>query len=215
MKRALDVVGAAALLLALSPLLVVVSIAIRIDSRGPAFFHQERVGSRRRVRHGEIEWEATTFRVHKFRSMYTDVDESAHKEYIKSFVDGAVEESGKEGSEFKLVHDQRITRVGRVIRKTSIDELPQLFNVLAGQMSLVGPRPVPTYEAESYESWQLERLHALPGMTGYWQVYGRGQVPFMEMMRMDIHYVRNQSLWLDLKLLAMTIPAVFSGRGAE
>jgi lipopolysaccharide/colanic/teichoic acid biosynthesis glycosyltransferase len=214
-KRSFDFVAAGTLLMILAPLFLVVSVAIRLDSRGPAFFHQDRVGAKPRFRSGVTEWEARTFQVHKFRSMAADSDDSAHQDYITAFVEGSAEESGKEGSTFKLVDDPRVTRLGRLLRKTSIDELPQLLNVLAGDMSLVGPRPVPIYEARQYETWQMERLHARPGMTGYWQVYGRGQVTFEEMMRMDIFYVRNQSLFLDLKLLALTVPAVVSGRGAE
>lgn len=214
-KRGFDLFTAGALLVVLAPVFLVVAVAIRLDSRGPVLFHQDRVGASPRFRRGVTEWEATTFRVHKFRSMKTDSDDTAHREYIASFVEGAAEESGKGGSTFKLVDDPRVTRVGRILRRTSIDELPQLLNVLAGEMSLVGPRPVPTYEAEQYEAWQMERLHARPGMTGYWQVYGRGNVTFEEMIRMDIFYVQNQSLLLDLKLLALTVPAVVSGRGAE
>ena len=115
----------------------------------------------------------------------------------------------------KLTDDPRVTRIGRILRRTSLDELPQLFNVLKGEMSLVGPRPVPLYEAAAYVDWHLERLAALPGITGLWQVRGRGRVSFAEMVRMDIAYVRNQSPLLDITLLLSTIPAVMSGRGAE
>lgn len=214
-KRLFDVVVSSLLLVLLSPLLALTALAIRIDSRGAALFHQDRVGTKVRIGKDHTEWQAVTFRVHKFRSMTSGGDESAHREYITAFVDGSAEESGKDGSTFKLVGDPRVTRVGRFLRKTSIDELPQLVNVLRGDMSLVGPRPVPVYEATQYRDWQLERFHAKPGMTGYWQVHGRGQVTFEEMMRMDIFYVRNQSSVLDLRILALTIPAVLSGRGAE
>lgn len=215
MKRAVDLTASLVLLVLLAPLLILVAVAIKIDSRGPVLFHQDRVGAKRSVRDGAIVWEATTFRMHKFRSMFSDVDDEVHSKHVKAFVQGAAEASGKDGSTFKLVDDPRATRVGRIIRRTSIDELPQLLNVVAGEMSVVGPRPLPIYEVEHHEPPQMERLHALPGITGFWQVFGRGKVRFEEMIRMDLYYVRNQSLWLDLKLLALTIPAVLSGRGAE
>lgn len=214
-RRTLDVLGAAMLVVVLLPLFVVVAAAIKLDSRGPVWFRQARVGAKPRIRRGATEWRTAIFDMYKFRSMFVGGDDSAHRDYITSFVQGAATESGKDGSSFKLIGDPRITRVGRLIRRASIDELPQLLNVLRGEMSLVGPRPVPIYEVEQYEPWHMERFHALPGMTGYWQVYGRGDVPFPEMMRMDIHYARNESLRLDLRLLALTIPAVMSGRGAE
>ena len=214
-KRSVDLVFAALLLAFLAPFLILVAAAIRLDSRGPALFRQTRMGSRRRRRDGVTYWEATPFRVFKFRSMYVDAGEGTHQNYIRAFVEGTAEVSGKEGSSYKLTGDPRITRVGRWIRRTSIDELPQLLNVIKGEMSLVGPRPVPVYEVEHYAPHHMERLHALPGMTGYWQVYGRGEVPFEQMMEMDIHYTRHQSLGLDLKLLVLTVPAVVTGRGAE
>ena len=194
--------------------MALVALAIKLDSRGPVLFNQDRAGSRRKAVSEGVGWEETTFRVHKFRSMRHEADESVHERYTSAFVDGTVEASSNERMKYKLTGDDRITRVGRIIRRTSIDELPQLFNVVKGEMSLVGPRPVPTYEIARYEPWQRERLHALPGMTGYWQVYGRGVVSFQEMIEMDIFYVRNQSLWLDLQLLLRTIPAVISGKGA-
>lgn len=214
-KRGFDVVAAAVLFVALTPLFLLVAVAIKLDSPGPALFRQERVGARPRLRRGATEWRVETFRIYKFRTMRSGGDDAAHEEYIESFVRGSAVGSGKDGASFKLVGDMRVTRLGRLLRRASIDELPQLVNVLKGEMSLVGPRPIPTYEVAHYEPWHMERFHALPGMTGYWQVYGRGDVPFSEMMRMDIHYVRNESFRLDLQLLALTIPAVVSGRGAE
>ena len=214
-KRVFDTVLAVVLIIVFSPLFLLVSLAIRLESRGPVWFNQERVGSKWRVRPGYTEWEVVPFTVHKFRSMHVDGDESTHRDFIKAFVDGSAEQPGDVSAPYKMVDDPRITRVGRLIRRASIDELPQLFNVLAGHMSLVGPRPLPVYEVAQYEPWQMERFHATPGMTGYWQVHGRGIVPFEEQMRMDILYVRNQSLRLDLQLLALTVPAVVSGKGAE
>ena len=214
-KRVFDVLVASLLLVFLAPVFVVVAVAIRLDSPGPIWFKQARVGARPRVLSGVTEWRTATFRIYKFRSMFSDGDDSAHRAYIESFVAGAATDSGKHGAAYKLVGDPRVTRVGRILRRVSIDELPQLINVVRGEMSLVGPRPIPTYEVAQYEQWHMERFHAIPGMTGYWQVHGRGDVPFAEMMRMDIHYVRNESLRLDLTLLALTIPAVVAGRGAE
>jgi lipopolysaccharide/colanic/teichoic acid biosynthesis glycosyltransferase len=126
-----------------------------------------------------------------------------------------VQASDEGGPKFKLSNDPRVTRVGHILRKTSLDELPQLVNVLKGEMSLVGPRPLPTYEVAEYQAWHRERLAALPGITGLWQVQGRCEVTFEEQVQMDIEYVRNQSLWQDIKILLSTIPAVVSGRGAE
>ena len=114
----------------------------------------------------------------------------------------------------RLIDDPRVTRIGRILRRTSLDELPQLFNVIRGEMSLVGPRPVPLYEVAAYQPWQRERLAALPGITGLWQVRGRCELSFEDMVRLDVEYIRNQSIWLDFKILSLTIPAVLSGRGA-
>jgi lipopolysaccharide/colanic/teichoic acid biosynthesis glycosyltransferase len=215
-KRFMDVCITSLGLLLLLPLLLLIAVVIKLDSPGPVFFRQERVGSRRRTRDGEPIWEIQNFRIWKFRTMYKDVDDSLHREYIRAFVGGTLEASANANSKFKLANDPRITRAGQFLRRTSIDELPQLFNVLRGEMSLVGPRPVPEYEVAEYrEAWQHERLAALPGVTGLWQVMGRGEVPFEEMVRLDLDYIRCQSLWLDIKILVLTIPAVLTGRGAE
>jgi lipopolysaccharide/colanic/teichoic acid biosynthesis glycosyltransferase len=214
-KRVMDVSLTTMLLILLSPVMLLTAIAIKLDSRGPVFFSQERVGTSRRSHKGSLSWEIRNFRMYKFRSMVNNADNSLHEAYIKAWVEGRAEAENGSGTKFKLTNDPRITRVGRIIRKTSLDELPQLFNVLRGEMSLVGPRPVPTYEVEQYEDWHCERLAALPGLTGIWQVKGRGQVPFEEQVRMDIEYVRRQSLWLDVQLLLLTIPAVVSGDGAQ
>jgi lipopolysaccharide/colanic/teichoic acid biosynthesis glycosyltransferase len=146
--------------------------------------------------------------------MVRDADPGVHEAHIRAWVDGEIE-GADTGAQFKIRNDARITRVGRILRKLSIDELPQLLNVLKGEMSLVGPRPVPTYEVAEYDGWHYERLAALPGITGLWQVEGRGDVSFEEMIRMDIAYVRNKSVWRDLRLLVQTVPAVLSRRGAE
>lgn len=213
-KRTLDIILASVLLIILSPVLVLIALAIKLDSRGPVLFVQERVGARRLRKAGKTVWGIRTFSLYKFRSMVADADESVHIAYIKAFVDGNVNASEDTSSQFKLTNDKRVTRVGSFLRKSSLDELPQLFNVLRGEMSLVGPRPVPIYEVEGYQARHFERLAALPGITGLWQVQGRCQVPFEDMVRLDIDYIRKQSLWLDLKLLLLTIPTVLSKRGA-
>ncbi|MBM4255353.1 MAG: sugar transferase [Deltaproteobacteria bacterium] len=201
------------LILFLLPLMLLIAVLIKFDSPGPVLFIQERVGARRCVHNGRMQWEVVTFPFYKFRSMVHGADQSMHQAQVAAFVDGHLEET-KENT-VKLVNDPRVTRVGHILRKTSLDELPQLFNVLKGDMSLVGPRPVPTYEAARYEPRHWQRLTALPGITGWWQVYGRGQVPFETMVTMDLEYIRSQSLWLDLKLLTLTIPAILSQRGAN
>lgn len=216
LKRAMDIVLTLVLLFLIWPLMLLIAVLIKIDSRGPIFFVQKRVGARRRYSNGQVVWEITTFNMMKFRSMFQDAEQSLHQEYIKAYVEGRENLAQTEGDEsiHKLQYDPRITRVGRIIRKTSMDELPQLFNVLKGEMSLVGPRPVPTYEFESYQPWHRERMNALPGISGLWQVTARCQVPFNEQIQLDVDYVRRQSLWLDISILLRTIPAVISGRGA-
>jgi lipopolysaccharide/colanic/teichoic acid biosynthesis glycosyltransferase len=214
-KRVIDLVLTVPLLLLLLPLMVLIAFAIALDSPGPVLFVQERVGVRRRSEDGRTVWETRNFGCYKFRSMVAGADQSLHAEYVRAFIEGRVDAAGGASARFKLEHDPRVTRVGRILRRTSLDELPQLFNVLKGEMTLVGPRPVPPYEVAQYRESDTERLMALPGVTGLWQVAGRGEVTFPEMMRMDRDYVRNQTVWLDLKILFATIPAVLSGRGAK
>jgi lipopolysaccharide/colanic/teichoic acid biosynthesis glycosyltransferase len=215
LKRVLDLTIATLALVILSPVMAVIAVSIVLDSGWPIIFAQERVGARRWTRDRYAYWRQTTFTFYKFRSMVQDADPSMHQAFIKAFVEGGVEPSDAGGPKFKLTNDPRVTGVGRILRKTSLDEVPQLVNVLKGEMSLVGPRPLPLYEVAGYRDWHRERLAALPGITGLWQVRGRCQVTFEEQIRMDIEYVRSQSLWLDLKILLLTIPAVLSGRGAE
>lgn len=215
-KRFMDWTLGSVLLVVLAPLMALIAGAVRLDSAGPALFRHNRVGGRRVLNaEGTVTWEACTLEIIKFRSMYTGADETVHQEYIRAFVEGTTPADKGASGIYKLEADPRVTRVGRLLRKTSLDELPQLLNVLKGEMSLVGPRPVPTYEVDAYTEAQRERLHALPGLTGLWQVRGRGAVSFEEMVRMDIWYTRNRTPWLDLRLLAETIPAVLSMRGAE
>lgn len=199
-KRVMDLAIAIPALIVLSPLLLVTSLAIRIDSPGPIIFRQERVG-----KYGKY------FQMLKFRSMRNDIDDSMHEAHIAAYASGELDLS--HGN--KIPEDPRITKVGKFIRKTSIDELPQLWNVLKGDMSIIGPRPVPVYEVNQYNLWQSERLDAIPGITGLWQVVRRGKSSFEEQLRLDIRFIRNQSFWLDLKILILTIPAIISKAGAE
>jgi lipopolysaccharide/colanic/teichoic acid biosynthesis glycosyltransferase len=214
-KRFMDVVLATLALLLLMPLMLLIAFLIKVDSPGPIFFIQERAGVRRRFEGGQTIWEIRNFPFYKFRSMTQDADPSIHQAYIKAFVKGRIKMSGTTRPKFKLTNDPRVTRVGRILRKTSLDELPQLLNVLKGEMSLVGPRPVPLYEVAEYQAWHCERLATLSGISGLWQVKGRCQVSFEDMISLDIEYIRSQSLWLDLKILLLTIPAILSGQGAE
>ena len=195
-KRALDLIGSLLAISLFSPLMVAIAIAIKLESRGPVLFRQPRAGRRR-----------TSFQLIKFRSMYVDADRR------KRDLDD-LNEAG-DGVMFKIRQDPRVTRVGRFIRRYSLDELPQLFNVLKGEMSLVGPRPLIFPETDALEEqWHLRRLELRPGLTGPWQIYGRSQSPFQEMVRFDYQYVAGWSLARDVEILLATLPAVLSGRGA-
>lgn len=214
-KRAFDITLIFLSMFWLSPLLLFAMLLIKLDSPGPIFFVQRRVGARRIIKDGRVEWVVQNFSMFKFRSMVPNADQSLHQEMVKSYVAGKVQPDQVNGAAFKIVDDPRITRIGRILRKTSIDELPQLLNVLRGEMSLVGPRPVPEYETELYKPADFERLTILPGLTGLWQVSGRGDLSFAEMIKLDVEYIRNWTLLLDVKLLFSTIPCVLFGRGAE
>jgi lipopolysaccharide/colanic/teichoic acid biosynthesis glycosyltransferase len=213
-KRLIDLVLTVALLVVLLPLMVIIAVAIAVETPGPVFFVQDRVGVRRRSAGGRTYWTSRTFPFYKFRSMVAGADQSVHADHVRRFVEGRLDASHGTGAPFKLTYDPRVTRVGLILRRTSLDELPQLFNVLKGEMSLVGPRPVPAYEVAHYRESDAARLAAIPGVTGLWQINGRGDVSFAEMIRMDREYIRNQTIWLDLKILIATIPAILSGRGA-
>ena len=193
-KRGMDLIGSVFGLIVTSPLFAGIALAIKIDSPGPVFFVQERVGKNGRI-----------FRMLKFRSMFEDAEERLEE---------LLDENEAEGALFKMTNDPRITRVGKFLRRYSLDEFPQILNVIRGDMSLVGPRPPLQREIEEYEGWQLKRVDTVPGMTGLWQVSGRSDLPFEEMVRIDIYYIEHWSLWLDIKILLKTIPAVISGRGA-
>ena len=214
-KRCLDVILAGLLLIVLLPLFLLIAVLITLDSPGPVVFNQKRVGAKRKRLGRQAIWVIQDFTMYKFRSMIQNADSSVHEAYIRDFVEGRARPSSESGGKFKLTNDARVTRVGRFLRKFSLDELPQLLNVLQGDMSLVGPRPVPPYEVACYGNGDHKRLAALPGITGFWQVKGRCQVTFEQMIRMDLEYIRNASLWFDLKILFLTIPAVLSRRGAE
>lgn len=211
-KRAVDLTVGGLALLVLLPVLIGIALAVKLDSRGPVFFSHMRVGSRPVRRPGRTwTWETRRFPMYKFRSMTHGGDDQAHREHVAAWVQGRVpKEAG-----FKMADDERITRVGRVLRRTSLDELPQLINVVKGEMSLIGPRPVPDYEVALYDDWHFERLCAKPGMSGLWQVEGRGVTSLDEMVRLDIEYVHARSIALDLRLLALTLPAVIGRRGAR
>jgi exopolysaccharide biosynthesis polyprenyl glycosylphosphotransferase len=201
-----DVAAAWLLLILLSPLFLIVAVLIRIESSGPIIFKQERIGENGRP-----------FTFLKFRSMRADTDATLHKVYMTRLIKENLSSEQLKvngGGSLKMADDPRITRVGKIIRKTSIDELPQLINVLRGEMSLVGPRPSLPYEVELYEEWHKRRLEALPGITGWWQVKGRNRVSFDEMVRMDLDYIEHTSFWLDLKILLLTPWAALSGEGA-
>jgi lipopolysaccharide/colanic/teichoic acid biosynthesis glycosyltransferase len=206
-KRLIDVLGSLTLLVLLSPIFLVIAAAIKVTSRGPVLFRQQRIGE-----HG------TPFTFLKFRSMYANNDASQHKEYVRQLIAGQAAKQPANGTGegiFKLTNDPRITVVGNFLRRTSLDELPQFFNVLRGDMSLVGPRPPVPYEVEAYAVWHRRRLlEAKPGITGLWQVQGRSRVGFDDMVRLDLRYARNCSPWLDLKILVQTPKAVIAGNGA-
>ena len=193
LKRAFDIVAAALLVVVLAPVLLLCAVAVRLSGPGPMLFWQRRVGL-----HGRV------FRMCKFRSMTVDAEERLLSLRCRNEADGPI---------FKLRDDPRVTRVGRWLRAWSLDELPQLLNVLRGEMSLVGPRPLPTYEVDPADPWTRARLRVRPGMTGPWQVLGRHRLSFEEMVRHDLRYVESWSLATDLRIVLRTIPAVLRGSG--
>ena len=202
-KRLLDILFTLLILLPLGIVMALVAIFIRLDSVGPIFFRQQRVG-----RNG------VPFEMLKFRSMHINCDDTSHRAAIARYLnDQKVQSSGAGTLSYKQTNDPRITRVGHFIRKTSIDELPQFFNVLRGEMTLVGPRPPLPFEVEHYSPHDMLRLSGTSGLTGTWQVYGRSRVTFHSMVEMDIEYLQHPSLRKDLKLIALTIPVMIQGRG--
>jgi len=207
MKRVIDIGGSATLLVLCAPLFLAIALAVKASSKGPVFFRQQRVG-----RYGK------TFTFLKFRSMYVDNDASVHKEFVTRMIASgpgrSAQRDGQNGV-FKLTNDKRITRVGKFLRRTSLDELPQFLNVLKGDMSLVGPRPPIPYELAAYQTWHRRRLLGVkPGITGLWQVLSRSSVQFDEMVRLDLRYASSWTPWLDIKILIRTPLAVIKGSGA-
>jgi len=207
LKRAFDVTLSLLALILLSPVLLLIAALIKLDSRGPVLFRQERVGMDGRL-----------FTLYKFRTMRADAEEQPHRELMAHLIRGALQVTGpRTGQELssplygKVPNDRRITRLGRWLRRWSLDELPQLFNVLKGEMSLVGPRPPIPYEVEHYSNWHRKRLDVKPGITGLWQVSGRNRLPFERMVELDLYYIEHWSLWLDVKILLKTIPAILRG----
>ena len=196
LKRLMDIVGASVGLLLASPIMLIVAILIKLeDPKGPIFFSQVRNGA-----------DPKTFKMYKFRSMYIDAEER---------LQDLMHHNEQSGPAFKMKYDPRITRVGKFIRKTSLDELPQLFNVLKGDMSLVGPRPAIPREVEQYTAYQKQRLFVKPGLMCIWQVSGRNNIGFDEWVELDIEYIKTRNLWLDIKLILMTIPAMLGDENAS
>ncbi|MDD5580532.1 MAG: sugar transferase [Methylobacter sp.] len=207
LKRGIDIAGSIIGMLTLMPVMLITALAIKVTSPGPVIFRQIRLGM-----------QGIPFTFYKFRSMHANVDNQIHRDYIQDYINGhhaKINHGDAEKPIYKMKSDPRITRVGRFIRKTSIDELPQLFNVLKGDMSLVGPRPPLPYEAEKYQSWHLRRiLEMKPGITGLWQVEGRSNTLWDDAVRLDIRYIQNWSLFFDLKILLRTVKEVLRCRGA-
>jgi len=207
-KRIMDVIGSILAIILFAPVILIIAVAIKLTSKGPIFFRQERIGQ-----HGK------PFVLLKFRSMFMNNDTSVHQEWFQNFYTGNAQrhKTGDDNGNgtFKLPNDPRVTSLGRLLRRTSMDEVPQFFNVLKGEMSLVGPRPPIRYEVDAYKAWHRGRiLQAKPGITGLWQVNGRSRVAFDEMVRLDLRYARTWSIWLDIQILLKTPAAVFFGEGA-
>ena len=202
LKRTFDLLVSALAILLLLPLWLLIALLIKLDSKGPVFYTQERVGMDGRL-----------FLVFKFRTMKAGAESDVHREYQRAFIAGHAEANLSDNGKptYKLLTDPRITRVGKFLRRTSLDEVPQLLNVLMGDMSIVGPRPPIPYEVEAYELWHRKRLDMKPGLTGLWQVSGRNRLPFEEMVRLDLFYIENWSLLLDLKIILRTALVMLEG----
>jgi lipopolysaccharide/colanic/teichoic acid biosynthesis glycosyltransferase len=206
-KRGIDIVGSSIFLLVHSPLLAAIALAIKLSSKGEVIFKQERVG-----------WLGKRFQCFKFRTMYTDNDPKIHRDYVQQLIAGKAAKQNESETEpvvYKITSDPRVTPIGRFLRKLSLDEFPQFWNVLRGEMSLVGPRPPLPYEFELYDDWHRRRVFEMkPGVTGLWQVSGRSRICFDDMVRLDLRYSQCWSLWLDLKILLVTPLVVLMGDGA-
>ena len=220
-KRAADLVMAALAIVLLSPLLLLHAIAIALDSPGPIIFSQQRIRGRRRNDGDEKVWLTEPFTLYKFRTMRFRADHSIHREYMAAYLAGdeqrlrELRPERKEGDSYRPANDPRVTRLGAILRKFSLDEMPQLWNVIRGEMSLVGPRPPVPYEVEMYSERALRRLACKPGLTGWAQVRGRTAIGFEEVVRLDLDYLDRRSTLFDLKILFLTIPVVLSRRGAD
>jgi lipopolysaccharide/colanic/teichoic acid biosynthesis glycosyltransferase len=204
-KRVLDIIGSLAFLVAFLPLFVAIALLVKCSSRGSVLFRQQRVGKA-----------GQPFSMLKFRTMHVNADPAIHQAFVEKFIQAQEKPDGAQNVVFKIVGDPRVTRCGHFLRRSSLDELPQFWNVLKGEMSLVGPRPPVPYELARYKGWHRRRvLDAKPGVTGLWQVTGRSRTTFDEMVRLDLRYARSHSLWTDLKILLATPRAVISGKGAH
>ncbi len=194
LKRFFDLVFSIIAIIVLSPVSLLTAIAIKLDSRGPVIYSQPRAGKN-----------GKSFKMYKFRSMCVDADEK-----LKDLLDL----NEKDGPVFKISNDPRVTKIGHILRKTSIDELPQLINIIKGEMSIVGPRPPLLNEVEKYTAYQMQRLNVTPGLTCYWQISGRSNISFDEWVGLDLKYIKESSIWTDFKTILKTVPAVLFGRGA-
>ena len=204
LKRAIDVIGSLAAIIALAPVFLTIGVLVKCTSEGPILYSKKRLGKNGRE-----------FSFHKFRTMFANNDPEIHRVYVSKLITGAADAKQNDGL-YKLSHDPRVTPLGRFLRRTSLDELPQFFNVLLNDMSLVGPRPPLPYEFERYSEWHKRRVMELkPGITGLWQVEGRSRTTFDEMVRMDIRYAKARNVWLDLRIMLQTPAVMLSGRGAR
>ncbi len=203
-KHALETILALTLLMLLVPLFLLLAIAIRLDSPGPVLFRQKRIGKKGRP-----------FTFYKFRSMHVNIDRDSHQAFLKAYVNGNVPKGADDPAIFKPIQAYQVTTVGKLLRKTSLDELPQLFNIIKGDMSFIGPRPNVSAEVEEYKDWHTRRLEVLPGITGWAQINGRSSLSFDQIVRYDLEYIENQSLLFDLRILWQTVPLVLRARGAR
>ena len=212
-KRLFDALLAILLLIVLMPVMLLISVAILLDSRGPIIFRQKRILGGQALGSGDPE--KHVFEFYKFRTMYHHASEGLHRQYMQKLINGGVQRTEGSGKQlYKLDHDPRVTRIGHFLRKSSLDELPQLINILRGEMSFVGPRPAIAYEVRQYKPWHMYRLTVMQGLTGLWQVMGRNERSFDEMVQLDIEYAQRRSLALDLEIIFATIPAILGGHNA-
>jgi len=203
LKRTVDLSAGMLVMVLGAPVFLFLATAVKLSSPGPVLFRQVRLGR-----------DGKPFTFYKFRSMHHKNDDGLHRDFARNFISGDMSEESDESTVFKMVRDPRITTIGRFLRRSSLDELPQFYNVLRGEMSLVGPRPPISYEMEHYQDWHKDRLKVKPGLTGLWQVSGRSTVGFDEMVKLDLYYIGHWNLMLDFKIMARTVPAMVKGEGA-